>query len=185
MSIKGVERPVTGEGVDDGLRLTDAVEQLVTGVELIAPGGLDAFDAVVEAGPLGRQNKDFEAARFAFLLEGRFELTSTINLNATYGKGRLGDQLVEQRFGASCAEFGRDTADCPFGDGIAGGEVLDQLVRPDVDEERVDLNEFAGGLGLAALGQAAGIAFLGGEANASCARPAAKARRGDDGAACH
>jgi hypothetical protein len=44
--------------------------------------------------------------------------------------------------------------------------VLDRLVGPDVHEERVDLHEFARGLGLAPLGQAASVALIGSEADA-------------------
>ncbi len=64
-----------------------------------------------------------------------------------------------------------------------GGEVLDWLVGPDVDEERVDLHEFARGLGLAPLGQTAGVTLAGGGADAPDLGPAAQEGHGDDGAA--
>ena len=50
-------------------------------------------------------------------------------------------------------------AERPFGDRVGGGEVLDRLVGPDVDEEGVDLDEFAGRLRLASFGQARGVAL--------------------------
>ena len=79
----------------------------------------------------------------------------------------------------------RDAADRPFGDRIVGSEVLDRLVGPDVHEERVDLHEFARGLGLAPLGQAAGVTLFGGEADALRGGLAAQDRHGEDGAALH
>lgn len=58
--------------------------------------------------------------------------------------------------------------------------MFDGDIRPNIDEERIDLNKFAGTLGLTALGQTAGITFFSGETDAPCLGPAAQDRRGDD-----
>ncbi len=140
------------------------------GVELVSPCRLGAFDASVEVGAFGRQDAKFEAVVAAGLFEGRHELASAVDLDAAHGERRFGDELFEQRGGAVCAGAGGDAAERPFGDGIVGGEVLDRLAGPDVDEEGVDLDEFAGRLGLAALGQPARVALPGGESDAPAFR---------------
>ena len=61
--------------------------------------------------------------------------------------------------------------------------MLDRLVGPDVDEQGVDLDEFAGRLGLAALGQAAGVALFCGEADAPAFGTPAQHGDGNDRAA--
>ena len=76
-------------------------------------------------------------------------------------------------------------ADRPFGDRIVGGEVLDRLVWTDVDEEGVDLDEFAGRLGFSALGQTLCGALARIEAEAPAAGPAPQDRRGNDRSAVH
>src|SRR5437879_5278648 len=47
---------------------------------------------------------------------------------------------------------GGDVAEGPFGDRVIGGEALDRSVGAEVDEQRVDLDEFAGLSGSASLG---------------------------------
>jgi hypothetical protein len=60
LSAKGVVRSAVvepvGEGVDEGLQFVDAMRQVIGGVELVAPGGLGAFNAAVEVWPLRRQD---------------------------------------------------------------------------------------------------------------------------------
>ena len=172
-----------GEGVDEGLQLIDSMRQIVGCIELISPGRLGAFDAAVEVGALRRQHEEFQPARLAFGFEDGFELGSAIDLNAPDSEGRFVNELVEQRLGAACARLPGDAADRPFGDRIIGSEVLDRLVGPDVHQERVDLHEFARGLGLAPLGQAAGVTLFGGEADSLRGGPAAQDRRSKDGPA--
>lgn len=65
------------------------MRQVIGGVELVAPGRLGAFNAAVEVWPLRRQDKEFEAALFAFVLENRIELAAAIDLNAANGERRL------------------------------------------------------------------------------------------------
>jgi hypothetical protein len=186
-SAKGVVRSVmaesVGEGVDEGLQLVDSTRQIIGCIELVPSGRLGALDAAVEVGPLGWQHKELQPPSLAFSLEDRFELAAAIDLNAADGERRFNQELVEQRFAAGCARLCADAADGPFGDRVIGGEVLDRLVGPDVDEECVDLDEFARGLGLAPLGQAASVTLLGGEADALGRGPAAQEGHGDNGAA--
>lgn len=99
--------------------------------------------------------------------------------------GSGGDELGEQRFGGVGRGFGCDVADRPFGDGVVSGEVFDRLVGAEIDEERVDLDEFAGRGGFSALGQALGVALALVQAEAPAAGPAAQPGRGNDDAAVH
>jgi hypothetical protein len=73
-------------------------------------------------------------------------------------------------------------AEGPFGDTVIGGEVLDGLLGAKVDEEPVDLDEFAGRPGLAAFGEAPGVASGLGNPETAPARPAAENRDRRDGA---
>ena len=59
------------------------------------------------------------------------------------------------------------------------------VVGADVDEEGVDLDEFAGRLGFSALGQTLCIALVGIEAEAPAAGPAPQDRHGNDDASVH
>jgi hypothetical protein len=76
-------------------------------------------------------------------------------------------------------------ADRPFGDRIVGGEVFDRPVGTEVDEEGVDLDEFARGLRFSALGQALGVAMACGQAEASAAAAPSQDWRGNDNAPLH
>ena len=83
-----VVEPV-GEGVDEGLQFIDAMRQVIGAVELVAPGRLGAFNAAVEVWPLRRQDKEFEAALFVFLLKNGFGLAPAIGPNTANGERRL------------------------------------------------------------------------------------------------
>ena len=84
------------------------------------------------------------------ILENGPELGPTVDLDASDLKGRAGDEFVEQvPCGASGCGAG-DVADGPFGDRIVGGEGLDRFVGG-VDEQGVDLDEFAGRFGFRPL----------------------------------
>jgi hypothetical protein len=76
-------------------------------------------------------------------------------------------------------------AERPFGDGIVGGEVFDWLVGPQVDEEGVDLDEFAGRAGFAAFGEALGVALARADAKTPLFRALAQHWNGDDAASLH
>jgi hypothetical protein len=105
-------------------------------------------------------------------LEEEHELGSAVDLDSSDVEGGADDELVEQ---GSCGAGGcgaGDVADRPFGDRVGGGEVLDRLVWTDVDEEGVDLDEFAGCPGFSALGETLRVALMGIEAEAPATRPA-------------
>src|SRR5262245_56916386 len=92
LSAKGVVRSVVesvGEGIDESPSFVAPTRQRVGSIDLIAPCGLGGFDAAVEVCPLRRQDKEFEAALFAFLLENRIELAAAIDLNAANGERRF------------------------------------------------------------------------------------------------
>jgi hypothetical protein len=118
------------------------------------------------------------------VLDDGHELASAVDLDSRDLEEGAGEQLVEQAPCGAGGCGGRDVADRPFGDRVVGGEVLDGLVGSDVDEEGVDLDEFAEGLGFSALDQALGVALACVEAEA----PAAGLRRrrhANDDAAIH
>ena len=70
--------------------------------------------------------------------------------------------------------------DRPFGDRVVGGEVLDRPVGADVDEQGVDLDEFARRLGFSALGKALGVTLAMAHAEAPLVGTFAQDRHGDD-----
>ena len=159
---KGLVGPVViisvGEGVDEELELIDAVWQVVCGVEFVSPGGLGALDASIEVGTFGRQDDELEAFGLAMILEDGHELGSSVDLDSFDLERGVGDELVEQVFCGGGGNDGGDVAEGPFGDRVIGGEVLDRSVGAEVDEQRVDLDEFAGLSGSASLGQALRVA---------------------------
>lgn len=65
-----------------------------------------------------------------------------------------------------------------FGDRIVSGEVLDRFAETDVDERRVYLVDLARLRWLQALGQAAGVALLAGQADAPARGLLAQGRTG-------
>ena len=102
------------------------------------------LDAAVDIGPLGRQDDEFEAFVAAMVFEDGHELGPAVDLDSPDLEGRAREQLVEQVPCGVGGGRGRNVADRPFGDRIVGGEVFDRPVGLDVDEEGVDLDEFAG-----------------------------------------
>ena len=67
--------------------------------------------------------------------------------------GALAMSLSSKFFcgGGGGGSDGGDVAEGPFGDRVIGGEALDRSVGAEVDEQRVDLDEFAGLSGSASL----------------------------------
>jgi hypothetical protein len=66
------------------------------------------------------------------------------------GNGALLKSLSSSDLALAALYLGADAGDHPFGDRIMGVEMLDRLVAPGVDDERVDLHGFAGAHGFAA-----------------------------------
>ena len=184
---------VVCEGVDLTLEFVEVVGQIVDGVEFVAPCGLGPLDAAIDVGSFGRQDfgrqdKEFEAAFLTFLLEEGPELASAIDLNACDGEGSLFEEFAQQGSGIAGGLILGDASDGPFGDWIISGEVLDGLVGPDIDGQRVDLDELARQMRLAALWQTLGVALGEGEADASrigCGGLAAQDGHGHNRAARH
>ncbi len=65
-----------GEGVDEGLELIEAFEQVVGLIELVSPEALGALDGAVELGSPGREQEEGET----LLGAGLFELGGTARL---------------------------------------------------------------------------------------------------------
>ena len=76
---------------------------------------------------------------------------SSVDLDSFDLERGVGDELVEQVFCGGGGSDGGDVAEGPFGDRVIGGEALDRSVGAEVDEQRVDLDEFAGLSGSASL----------------------------------
>ncbi|WP_158658894.1 hypothetical protein [Methylocystis bryophila] len=91
------------DGVDEGLELFDFMRQFLGGVELVAPLELSAFDAPVEIESLGWQDEELEAASLTLRLERGFALAPAVDSNPACCERRLGEKLVENRFGAGGA----------------------------------------------------------------------------------
>src|SRR3954467_12004462 len=198
---KGLVRPCVieamGEGVDTELEGFEAGREVFDAVELVSPRALGAFDVAVELGPLRRQDEEAQVALSACVLELGPELRPAIDLDALDAEGDLGDELVEEGCGAA-AGWGRatggaaaqravaagDEGDGPLRHRVVSREVLDGLVGSDVDEEGVDLDEFARPDRLHALGQALGVA-LAHDAQAAWTGFATKHRHGRDDASRH
>ena len=68
--------------------------QLIGGVEFVSPARVGALDATVEAGPLRRQDDEFEAFVAAMVLEDGHELGSAVDLDCLDLEGRADDELV-------------------------------------------------------------------------------------------
>src|SRR5436190_9693359 len=137
-----------GEGVDTELEGFEAGREVFDAVELVSPRALGAFDVAVELGPLRRQDEEAQVALSACVLELGPELRPAIDLNALDAEGDLGDELVEEGSGAERGRAAGDEGDGPLRHGVVSREVLDGLVGSDVDEEGVDLDEFAPGWGV-------------------------------------
>src|SRR5829696_6261242 len=148
-----------GEGVDTELEGFEAGREVFDAVELVSPRALGAFDVAVELGPLRRQDEEAQVALSACVLELGPELRPAIDLDALDAEGDLGDELVEEGCGAARGCAAGDEGDGPLRDRVVSREVLDGLVGSDVDEEGVDLDEFARPDRLHALGQALGVAL--------------------------
>ena len=124
-------------------------------VELVSPRALGAFDVAVELGPLRRQDEEAQVALSACVLELGPELRPAIDLDALDAEGDLGDELVEEGYGAERGCAAGDEGDGPLRHRVVSREVLDGLVGSDVDEEGVDLDELRRARDrLPALGQA-------------------------------
>src|SRR5215218_4803523 len=132
-----------GEGVDAELERFEAGREVFDAVELVSPRALGAFDVAVELGPLRRQDKEAQVALSACVLELGPELRPAIDLDTLDAEGDLGDELVEEGCGAARGCAAGDEGDGPLRHRVVGREVLDGLVGSDVDEEGVDLDEFA------------------------------------------
>src|SRR3954463_12141165 len=173
-----------GEGVDAGLERFEAGREVFDAVELVSPRALGAFDVAVELGPLRRQDEEAQVALSACVLELGPELRPAIDLDALDAEGGLRDELVEEGCGAERGCAAGDEGDGPLRHRVVSREVLDRLVGSDVDEEGVDLDEFAGPDRLHALGQALGVA-LAHDAQAAWTGFATKHRHGRDDAPRH
>src|SRR3954471_6348465 len=168
-----------GEGVDAELEGFEAGREIFDAVELVSPGALGAFDVAVELGPLRRQDEEAQVALSAGVLELGPELRPAIDLDALDAEGDLGDELVEEGCGAARGYAAGDEGDGPLRHRVVSREVLDGLVGSDVDEEGIDLDEFARPDRLHALGQALGVA-LAHDAQAAWTGFATKHRHGRD-----
>src|SRR3954466_6881218 len=173
-----------GEGVDTELEGFEAGREVFDAVELVSPRALGAFDVAVELGPLRRQDEEAQVALSACGLELGPELRPAIDLDALDAEGDLGDELVEEGCGAARGCAAGDEGDGPLRHRVVSREVLDGLVGSDVDEEGIDLDEFAGPDRLHALGQALGVA-LAHDAQAAWTGFATKHRHGRDDAPRH
>src|SRR4051794_20679062 len=142
-----------GEGVDAELEGFEAGREIFDAVELVSPRAFGAFDVAVELGPLRRQDEEAQVALSACLLELGPELRPAIDLDALDAEWDLGDELVEEGCGAARGCAAGDEGDGPLRDRVVSREVLDGLVGSDVDEEGVDLDEFARPDWLHALGR--------------------------------
>ncbi len=95
-----------GESVDQGVELPAALGQGVDGMELVAPGGLHAFDAPVELGAVelgaaGREGIEGDAVLLAGVLEVLVELGTAVDLAGADGERGGWDELVEEAGGGS------------------------------------------------------------------------------------
>src|SRR4051794_11676897 len=147
-----------GEGVDTELERFEARREVFDTIELVSPRALGAFDVAVELGPLRRQDEEAQVALSACVLELGPELRPAIDLDTLDAEGDLGDELIEEGCGAPRGCAAGDEGDGPLRHRVVSREVLDGLVGSDVDEEGVDLDEFARPDWLHALGQALGVA---------------------------
>src|SRR3954465_4237075 len=173
-----------GEGVDTELERFEAGREVFDAVELVSPRALGAFDVAVELRPVRRQDEEAQVALSACVLELGPELRPAIDLDALDAEGDLGDELVEEGCGAARGCAAGDEGDGPLRYRVVSREVLDGLVGSDVDEEGVDLDEFARPDRLHALGQALGVA-LAHDAQAAWTKFATKHRHGRDDASRH
>lgn len=71
------------------------------------------------------------------------EFGAAIHLNAAHQKRAGGDQLAQQGGSAASGRSTGDQSSDPFGHRIIGGDVLNRLVRCDIDEEGIDLRQLA------------------------------------------
>ncbi len=170
------------EAVEDWVEGLYGCRQVVDGVEFVSPGAVAAFDGSVELGSFGREFVEDQALVGAGLFELGLELGAAVDLDGLHREGHFGQHLVEEQAGGSGGGAVGGLGDGPFGDRIVGGEVFDGLARRDVDEDGVDLDHAAGGVGLEPLGQAHGVF-----APVGVAAPGALAQPGDglDAAALH
>src|SRR5215204_5933859 len=169
-----------GEGVDTELEGFEAGREVFDAVELVSPRALGAFYVAVELGPLRRQDEEAQVALSACVLELRPELRPAIDLDTLNAEWDLGDELVEDAAQRAVARPAtRATVHC-----FVSREVLNGLVGSDVDEEGVDLDEFARPDRLHALGQALSVA-LAHDAQAAWTGFATKHRHGRDDASRH
>ncbi len=113
----------------------------------------------VELGPLRRQDEEAQVVLSACVLELGPELRPAIDLDALDAQGGHGDELVEGGCSAARGCAAGDEGDGPLRHRVVSREVLDGLVGSGVDEEGVDLDEFARPDRLPALGQALGVAL--------------------------
>src|SRR4051812_10586785 len=173
-----------GEGVDTELERFEARREVFDTIELVSPRALGAFDVAVELGPLRRQDEEAQVALSACVLELGPELRPAIDLDTLDAEGDLGDELVEEGCGAARGCAAGDEGDGPLRHRVVSREVLDGLVGGDVDEEGVDLDEFARPDWLHALGQTLGVA-LAHDAQAAGTGFATKHRHGRDDASRH
>ena len=94
----------------------------------------------------------------ACLFEASHELGAA-DLDGCDLGGHLAEHPVEEASGEIGGCAAGDAGDGPFGDRVAGGEVLDGVAGGEVDEDGVDLDDLSRPFRLEALGQAFGIAL--------------------------
>ncbi len=75
------------EGIDSGVEFLDSVREIIGGIELIAPGGLHAFNPSVELGEAGRQHPQGDVSLLAGGFELSPELGAAVDLEGP-GRGR-------------------------------------------------------------------------------------------------
>ena len=135
------------------VELVDLGRRVVDGIELVAPGALQALDAAVELGRARRQDVERDALLLAGGLELGHELRAAVDLDGGELEGQLGDELVEEAGGGGGGGAMRGHGDAPAREPVDGGELLDALAAGEAQRQRVDLHRLAGPGGLEGAAQ--------------------------------